>query len=68
MAYPGLKKPQDRANLIAYLRTQMESPAPLPSVEEIAAETPKEEVSDVEKSENDKTADDKAMKKDNAKK
>jgi cytochrome c len=30
MGFAGLKKPQDRADLLAYLRTQADSPAPLP--------------------------------------
>ena len=30
MAFPGLKKAKDRANVIAYLRTLSDSPAPLP--------------------------------------
>lgn len=30
MAYAGLRKPEDRANLIAYLRTLADSPKPLP--------------------------------------
>jgi cytochrome c2 len=30
MAYAGLRSAQDRANLIAYLRGQSDSPAPLP--------------------------------------
>lgn len=30
MSYGGLKKTQDRANLVAYLRTLSDSPAPLP--------------------------------------
>jgi len=30
MNFPGLKKPEDRANVIAYLRTLADSPAPLP--------------------------------------
>lgn len=30
MSYAGLKKTQDRANLVAYLRTLSDSPAPLP--------------------------------------
>ncbi|PWR21803.1 c-type cytochrome [Zavarzinia compransoris] len=30
MGFAGLKKPQDRADLIAYLRAQADSPAPLP--------------------------------------
>lgn len=43
MSFPGLKKPQDRANVIAYLRTLSDSPAALPSDGEIAAEAPKDE-------------------------
>lgn len=38
MNYNGLKKPGDRAALIAWLRTQGASGAPLPSAAEIAAE------------------------------
>ena len=30
MSYAGLKKPEDRANLIAWLRTLSDNPAPLP--------------------------------------
>jgi cytochrome c len=30
MTYAGLKKTQDRANLVAWLRTQADNPAPLP--------------------------------------
>ncbi|MEZ5774195.1 MAG: cytochrome c family protein [Hyphomicrobiaceae bacterium] len=30
MAYAGIKKPEDRANVIAYLRSLADSPAPLP--------------------------------------
>ncbi len=58
MSYPGLKKPQDRANLIAYLRTQMDAPAPMPSDAEIAAEAPKEEAEiSEESSKEDKVTD-----------
>lgn len=39
MTYTGLKKVQDRADLIAYLRNQATTPAPLPTQEEIDAET-----------------------------
>ena len=39
MSYAGLKKAQDRANMIAWLRTLSPSPAPLPSDADIAAET-----------------------------
>lgn len=31
MAFVGLKKPEDRANLIAYLRSLSDAPAPLPN-------------------------------------
>lgn len=37
MTYAGLKKVQDRADLIAYLRSLSASPAPLPTQEEIDA-------------------------------
>ncbi len=33
MAFAGVKKPADRADLIAYLRTLADNPAPLPAVE-----------------------------------
>ena len=33
MGFAGLKKPKDRANLLAYLRTLSDAPAPLPAVE-----------------------------------
>jgi cytochrome c len=38
MSYAGLKKPEDRAALIAYLRSQADSPKAPPSAAEIAAE------------------------------
>lgn len=38
MAYAGLKKPEDRAALLAWMRTQADSPAALPTDAEIAAE------------------------------
>lgn len=38
MSYAGLKKPEDRAALLAWLRTQADAPKPLPSEAEIAAE------------------------------
>ena len=43
MSFPGFKKPQDRADVIAYLRTLADAPAALPSQAEIDAEQPKEE-------------------------
>lgn len=43
MNFIGLKKPEDRAALIAWLRTQSDSPAGLPSEAEIAAEAAKAE-------------------------
>ena len=39
MNFAGLKKPADRANLIAYLRSQADQPAALPTSDEIAVET-----------------------------
>lgn len=41
MAFAGLKKDAERANVIAYLRTLSDSPAPLPEPETAAAEEPK---------------------------
>ena len=38
MNFAGLKKPQDRANIIAWMRQQAESPAALPTAEQIAAD------------------------------
>lgn len=38
MSYAGLKKPEDRAALIAWLRTQADAPKALPSAGEISAE------------------------------
>lgn len=40
MNYVGLRKPEDRANLIAWLRTLSDAPADLPTAAEIAAEQP----------------------------
>jgi cytochrome c len=36
MAYAGLKKPEERANLIAYLNTLSDSPLPIPKVDPAA--------------------------------
>ena len=38
MNFAGLKKPSDRANMIAYLRSLSDSPVALPSQEQIDAE------------------------------
>ena len=38
MNFAGLKKPEDRANLIAWMRTKADSPAALPSANDIAVE------------------------------
>lgn len=38
MNFPGLKKPKDRAALVAWLRTQADAPLALPDDAEIAAE------------------------------
>lgn len=43
MNFVGLKKPEDRAALIAWLRTLSDSPVALPSDAEIAAEQPEPE-------------------------
>ena len=40
MTFIGVKKPEDRAALIAYLRTLNDAPLPLPTDAEISAETP----------------------------
>ena len=39
MTFAGLKKVQDRANVIAYLRGQSSAPMPMPSAEEMEAAT-----------------------------
>ena len=38
MNFGGLKKPKDRANLIAWMRAKADSPAALPTADDIAAE------------------------------
>ncbi len=38
MSYVGIKKPEDRAAMVAWLRTLADSPKPLPNAVEIAAE------------------------------
>ena len=38
MNFAGLKKPKDRANLIAWMRAKADSPAALPTADDIAAE------------------------------
>ena len=38
MGFAGLKKPKDRANLLAYLRTLSDNPVPLPAVAAAPAE------------------------------
>jgi cytochrome c len=40
MGFAGLKNPQDRADIIAYLHTLSDNPAPLPEVETDAAAAP----------------------------
>jgi len=39
MNFAGFKKPEDRANMIAWLRTKADSEAALPTAEEIAADS-----------------------------
>lgn len=56
MVYPGLKKAEDRASVIAYLRTLADNPAALPTEEEIAAEAPIEEDVQPEESNPEATA------------
>lgn len=41
MSYAGLKKPTDRAAMVAWLRTLSDSPKAMPSATQIAAEAPK---------------------------
>lgn len=43
MGFAGLKKPDERADMIAYLRTLSNDPAPLPEVTPVSTETPAEE-------------------------
>ncbi|MCB1651511.1 MAG: cytochrome c family protein [Alphaproteobacteria bacterium] len=43
MSYAGLKKTQDRADIIAWLRTLSDSPVALPSAAEVEAAAPVEE-------------------------
>lgn len=43
MVFAGLKKPEQRADVIAFLRSLADSPLPLPTDAQIAAEAPKEE-------------------------
>ena len=43
MGFAGLRKAEDRANLIAYMRTMGENPPPLPAVVELPAEEPAQE-------------------------
>lgn len=52
MSYAGMRSPEDRANLIAYLRTLSDNPPPLPEVEE---EAPAEEAPDAAEPETDDT-------------
>jgi cytochrome c len=55
MSFPGLKKPQDRADVIAYLRTLSAAPASLPSDADIAAEAPPPSSSEAVGQTNEKT-------------
>tara|TARA_Y100001001_G_C7968389_1_gene294990 strand:+ start:561 stop:1172 length:612 start_codon:yes stop_codon:yes gene_type:complete len=43
MNYIGMKDPEDRADIVKWLRTLSDSPAPLPTAEEIAASQPQAE-------------------------
>jgi cytochrome c len=49
MAFAGLRSPEDRANLLAYMREQSNDPVPLPEVDaETAAAEPAEEAAPAE--------------------
>ena len=39
MNFAGLKKPEDRANMVAWMRTMADSQVPLPTPEDIEAES-----------------------------
>ena len=68
MTFIGFKKAQDRADVIAYLRTLNDSPVPLPSKEDIAKEEAKLNPQPADdKKAADKEADKKADKKDGKK-
>ena len=59
MNYNGIKKPEDRAAMLAWLRTLSSSPTPLPSAAEIAKEvallaSPEEPAVDEEATDEDK--------------
>lgn len=46
MAFAGLRKPEDRANIVAYLRSLNSNPLPLPEVEGLSdAQTPADDAS-----------------------
>ena len=61
MSYAGLRNVEDRAALIAWLRTLAETPAPLPTEEEIAAATGSgDEAADEEPAEGESDADETA--------
>ena len=43
MAFAGIKTPEERANVLAYLQTLSDAPVPFPAAEAAAVETPTEE-------------------------
>lgn len=43
MAFAGIKKPEDRASVIAYLNSLSASPVPVPAVKDVPAEEPAKE-------------------------
>jgi cytochrome c len=64
MAFAGLSKPQDRANLLAYLRSLSDSPLPLPEVKAVPVEAASEAQAEAPKmSEKQEEAVEKAAKK-----
>ncbi len=58
MAYAGLRSVEDRANMIAWLRTLSDDPAPLPTDEEIAAATASDDAEEAPEAEGDAPSED----------
>ncbi len=58
MAYGGMPSAEDRANMIAWLRTLSDDPAPLPTDEEIAAATASDDAEEAPEAEGDTPSED----------
>jgi cytochrome c len=54
MAYAGMKKPEDRASILLYLRSLSDAPLPLPEVKAAAEEVPSEAAEETPKEEKGK--------------